>query len=162
MFYRVVLEYGYNCTLIGLVNVLLNVVALQRLLQRLNLVAVLLTGTASNYVYIDLSVVRVLGDEGVLSGVQVCLQRIVAVDNSKVNVCQRTRQLLSSDLLNVQVLRVLGDIQLGSVRGRVNAVLQLEQTGILQQKQCAGLVGAVVRDGNGSAFSSSMEAVLPA
>ena len=98
MFYRVVLEYGYDCTLIGLVNVLLNVVALQRLLQCLNLVAVLLTGTASNYVYIDLSVVRVLGDEGVLSGVQVCLQCIVAVDNSKVNVCQRTRQLLCSDL----------------------------------------------------------------
>ena len=37
------------------------------------------------------------------------------------------------------------DIQLGSVGGRVNAVLQLDQTGILQQKQCAGLVGAVVR-----------------
>ena len=52
---------------------------MQRLLQRLNLVAVLLTVTASNYVYIDLSAVRVLGNEGVLSGVQICLQRIVCL-----------------------------------------------------------------------------------
>ena len=163
MISAVCLEYSYNCALVGLVDVLLDVVALHCLFKSLDLVAVLLAAAAGNNVYINLCVVRILGDEGVLSGVQVCLQCIVAVDNSKVNVCQRTRQLLCGDLLNVEVLRVLGDVELGRVGGRVDAVLQLDEACVLKQEQRAGLVGAVVRDGDGSAVaSSSMDAVLPA
>ena len=150
------LEYGDYCALVGLINVLLHVVALESLLERLDLVAVLLAAAAGNNVYINLCVIRVLGDEGVLSGVQVSLKRVVAVDDREVNVSERTRQLLCCDFLNVEVLRVLGDVELGRVGGRVDAVLQLDKAGVLKQEQRAGLVGAIVRDG------SSMDAVLPA
>lgn len=110
MISAVCLEYSYNCALVGLVDVLLDVVALHCLLESLDLVAVLLAAAAGNNVYINLCVVRVLGDEGVLGSVQVSLKRVVAVDDCEVDVSERTRQLLCGDLLNVEVLRVLGDV----------------------------------------------------
>ena len=157
MISAVCLEYSYNCARVGLVDVLLDVVALHCLLESLDLVAVLLAAAAGNNVYINLCVVRVLGDEGVLGSVQVSLKRVVAVDDCEVDVSERTRQLLCGDLLNVEVLRVLGDVELGRVGGRVDAVLQLDEACVLKQEQRAGLVGAVVRDGDGGAVSKLLD-----
>ncbi len=84
------------------------------------------------------------------------LNGIVAVNHGDVHILQGAGQLGSLDLLDIQVLGVLGDIQLGS--GKTDAFLKLDQALGLEQQKRASFVGAVVGDGYSSAIGQVRKA----
>lgn len=62
------------------------------------------------------------------------------------------------DLDEIELVRVLGDIQ--HSRGLAGLGVELDQAVEFQQTQRAGLIGGVVRDGDGRAVRVESSAVL--
>ena len=96
--------------------------------------------------------VLILYGKGVLH-LEACLNGVVAIDDGRVHVLKGAGQLGCLNLLDVQILGVLGYIQHGSGKG--DALLQLDEALSLQEQQRAGFVCAVVGYGDGAAVGDS-------
>src|SRR5699024_5563846 len=98
----------------------------------------------------------ILGGEGVLTGSETGLQRIVAVDDRVVHVGQRAGQLGGFQFLDLDVVRVLGDVVDGG--RQTGAVPDGDDALGGQQLQGAGLVGGVVGHGDDRAVGDLIQA----
>ena len=98
--------------------------------------------------------VLILYGQGVLY-LEACLNGVVAVYDRRVHVLKGAGQLGCLNLLDAEILGVLGYIQHGSGEG--DALLELDEALSLQQKQRAGFVCAVVGYGDGAAVGDSGE-----
>ena len=72
---------------------------------------------------------------------------VVSVQCRDVDILDDGRNHGGLKLFELQVLRIGGDVLRSGVD--VLRILQLDQTGILQQQKSTGLVGGVVRHGHG-------------
>ena len=88
-------------------------------------------------------------EQGIGRRVQTGGDRVVGVDDGVVDVLQNVRDLRGLDLVEGDILRVLGDVIDGG--GDAGAVFQLDVAVVLEQEQRAGFVRRVVRDGDGDA-----------
>ena len=88
-------------------------------------------------------------EQGIGRRVQTGGDRVVGVDDGVVDVLQNVRDLRGLDLVEGDILRVLGDVIDGG--GDAGAVFQLDVAVVLEQEQRAGFVRRVVRDGDGNA-----------
>ncbi|GAA3241307.1 hypothetical protein GCM10020256_64190 [Streptomyces thermocoprophilus] len=92
-------------------------------------------------------VLRGLQDEGVLRGLEVGLDGVVAVDDGGVDVVEGARGLGRLQLLELEVLGVLDDVGGGGLVA--GAVLEGDEPVGGEQLEGAGLVDGVVGDGDG-------------
>ena len=134
------------------VEYLLGLIGLERcydLLVGLQLVRILeVSGTRCDQVPVLLDVQLIILVDSVLS-LKAEIQCVVAVYDSCGNVSQRGRDYVSLQLLDGD----LGVVGLDVIDGRVEvcAVLQLDQTGSLQNLERTAAVGYIVRNGYGVA-----------
>ena len=137
----VALENRHNRTVIGAVDVILDLVAGQGSVQRLNSGVVLAAFLHNQYVGVGLGSLggSILGSKSVLADGEAGLHCVVAVDDGEVNILHGAGQLGSLDLLDLQVVRVVGDVVDRS--GQTGAVADGDQALGGQQLQSAGLVG---------------------
>ena len=111
---------------------ILDFLAVQDLHECLDLGAVLVALAYGNDV--DVRARAILDEEGILRRVELDLHREVGVDDGSVDIVERARNLCGFDFLELEVLRVLGDIlQRGFL---VDAILELQQAGLLEKEQC--------------------------
>src|ERR1044072_2296811 len=96
------------------------------------------------------AVVRGLQDQRLLGGLEVGLDGVIAVDDGGVHVVQGPRQLGRLQPLELQVLRIVGDV-LGGGLG-AGALLELDDAVGVQQLERPGLVHRVVGDADGGAL----------
>ena len=145
------LEDGHDRAVIGAVDVLLDLVAGQGGVQSLNGGVVLVALLHDKHIGVGLGSLRgcILGGKGVLTNGEASLHRVVAVDNGEINVLHGAGQLCSLNLLNLQVMGVLGDVV--DRGGQTGVVTDSDQALGGQQLQSAGLVGGVVGHGDGRA-----------
>ena len=144
------LEGRKNVLTVVLFQIRLEVVGLQDLDQRLDVLVLLLLrcGADDVGVLLDRGGTGLLMHQGVLD-VVTGLDGVVAVDDGEVNVGDGAGQLSSLDLLDLDVVGVLLDIVDGS--GQASAVTDGDDALGGQQLQSAGLVGGVVGYGDGRA-----------
>ena len=145
------LENRHNRTVIGAVDVILDLIAGQGSVQRLNGGVVLAAFLHNQYVGVGLGSLggSILGSKSVLADGEAGLHCVVAVDDGEVNILHGAGQLGSLDLLDLQVVGVVGDVVDRS--GQTGAVADGDQALGGQQLQSAGLVGGVVGHGDGRA-----------
>ena len=138
------LEYGDHGAVVGLINEILDLLALEGLHQGLDgglVLPALLDGEHIGVGGARLAVGSLNG-QGV-GHLQPGVDGVVAVDDGHIHVRQTHRQLAGLQLHDVQVLGVLGDIRLGG--GKAGALLEgdqpllLQQEGLITLKEGAGL-----------------------
>ena len=146
-------ESRYDSAFVLVVDEILDFLAVQDLHECLDLGAVLVALAYGNDV--DVRARAILDEEGILRRVELDLHREVGVDDGSVDIVERARNLCGFDFLELEVLRVLGDIlQRGFL---VDAILELQQAGLLEKEQCTAAIGRVVRDGDRSALFEVLE-----
>ena len=137
------LEHGHHGAGPGLLHEGLDLVGLEGGHQSLDGGVVLPALLDGQHVHIGLGGLAVGGlDSQGVGGVQTGLKGVVAVDDGQVQAVQGAGQLGGLQLLDLQVLGVLSDVQLGG--GQAYALLQGDEALLLEQEQGAALVGGVV------------------
>ena len=135
-----VLHHGDHGTVVGLVDEIHNLLALQSGLQGQDLGLILVAFLHGQDV--GVSGGAALDQQGVIHGVQTGVDGVVAVDDGVVHILQLVGQLSGLGLDDLNVVGIFLDVVLGG--GDAHAVLQLNDAVLLQEQQCAGLVGGVV------------------
>ena len=118
--------------------------ALVGLHELLDLLGILVVFTSHHQVHVG--GVLVLDEQAVTSRQQVDLGGIGGVDDGQIHIVQGTRQLGCFELDNLDLLRVLDDVQHGTVQTDIR--LQLDDALLLQQQQRTAQVGRIVRYGD--------------
>ena len=158
------LEYRNNSALVFFFNEFFDFRRLKRFCKGLQIFSVFVTFTDSKNIRIGLRCqrIRVLGSKRVLRDVQTGFDRIVAVDDSDVNVLKGPGQLSSFDLNDLQVLWILDDVILGC--GKADSFFQRDKTLRFEKQKRSGFIAGIVGNGYLSAVgvSASSDLVLPA
>ena len=144
-----------NSTGVGVIDEGLDSVCLESVDQGDDLILVLVTIAAGDEVCIVLSGLAgsILNSQSV-SNVQTGLQSVVAVDNCDsafIGVCQLCGDGVSLNSLNV-VAAVINDVKVADALLSGGILGESDQAFLLEQEQCAGLVGVVSGDEDGCAF----------
>ena len=142
------LENRHNRTVIGAVDVILDLVAGQGSVQRLNGGVVLAAFLHGQNVSVGLGSLggSILGSQSIILNRETSRQSVVAVDDGEVNILHGAGQLGSFDFLKLYVVGVLGDVV--DRGGQTGVVTDGDQALGGQQLQSAGLVGSIAGDGN--------------
>ena len=139
-----VIDSADDSAVILFVDVVNDLLALERRDERLDLIGVLVALLHGEDV--GVSGGGAFDHEGVIHGVEARVDGIVGVDDGVVNVLQDVGDLRSLGLNDLNVVRILNDVILGG--GDAGAVGELDDAVLLEQEQGAGFVGGVVGDGD--------------
>ncbi len=102
---------------------------------------------------VDVGALRVLAGEGVLYGIEAGLGGVVGVDDGGIDVVEHARGLRGVDLRELDLLRVVGDVE---GRGlEPDAVLQLDDALVLEKQESPAAVGRIVGDRDARAVAGA-------
>ena len=144
-------------TVIGIVDILADGVGLEGADKRLNLLGVFVAFLHGDDVHIGLCRVGVglfIGKRILCHG-EAGIERVVAVENHIGDLVLHTRNLRRFEFENLHVVGVFLNVQ--NRCGQTRAVLELENTVVLQEKKRARFVGGIVRNSDGVALGDVIQ-----